>query len=59
MKESKTVFLEPEVDDLCYLLGQAIARLLEEGQGIQPKDRANPAEPTDDQPAFEKQDSEV
>lgn len=48
MKENKPIFLEPEVDDLCYLLGQAIARLLEEGRDVRTKDQAHSADSPDE-----------
>ncbi len=59
MKEHKLVFLEPDVDDLCYLLGQAISRLLEEGHGVQTNHQANSAEPTDDDSSSEHQQPEA
>ncbi len=59
MKENKLVFLEPDVDDLCYLLGQAISRLLEEGRNVQANHQANSADPAGDESSSEHQQPEA
>jgi hypothetical protein len=59
MKGHKLVFLEPEMDDLCYLIAQAISRLLEEGSGVHTNDQAHMADPSDEEPSSENSRTEA
>ncbi len=55
MKANHIVFLEPEVDDLCYLMAQAIARVLEKGSGEQLTDLLSTEPHPEEEPTSVKQ----